>query len=107
MDCKDVSSLISFSPERMTKVSVCETPRLLCDLYCLEPGQEQRPHAHEGSDKTYFVLEGKGKFRIGSEERLLGEGMLVLAPAGSEHAVKNESDQRLLLLVFVAPPPKH
>ena len=102
----DVSKERDFSPEKMKKVSLFDTERLFCDIYCLEPGQEQKPHRHEDSDKVYLVLEGKGRFRIGSDEEELSQNMAVLAPAGVEHGVVNNSKERLAVLVFVAPKPK-
>jgi len=94
-----------FSSEKMKKNNLAETDRFFCDLYCFEPGQEQKPHLHEDSDKIYIVLEGRGVFRIGIEEQELGRDQGVLAPAGIEHGVRNISNQRLTLLVFMAPKP--
>jgi quercetin dioxygenase-like cupin family protein len=94
-----------FSGEKMVKVGLFETERFFCDLYCFKPGQVQKPHTHAGSDKVYVVLEGQGRFRVGEEERELGEGTAVFAPAGIEHGVVNPGPGRLILLVFMAPRP--
>jgi mannose-6-phosphate isomerase-like protein (cupin superfamily) len=94
-----------FSTEKLIKNSLVETSRLFVDLYCLEPGQEQRPHRHEGSDKVYIVLEGRGVFRVGSDEAVLENGEGILAPAGSEHGVLNTGTRRLTVLVCMAPKP--
>lgn len=89
----------------MQKVNLFETERMFTDIYCLEPGQEQKRHAHAGADKIYFVLEGIAHFHIGGEERELGKDEIVLAPSDVEHGVRNESAERLVLLVFMAPNP--
>jgi mannose-6-phosphate isomerase-like protein (cupin superfamily) len=94
-----------FSPDKMRKVNVFDTPRMFCDLYCFEPGQAQTPHRHAGADKVYVVLSGSGHFRIGAEERHAGPGVAVLAPADAEHGVSNPGPQRLEVLVFMAPKP--
>jgi quercetin dioxygenase-like cupin family protein len=94
-----------FSPEKLKKNNLAETPNLFVDLYCLEPGQEQKPHRHTGSDKIYIVLEGRGRFRVGSEESDLENGLGVLAPSGEEHAVRNATNDPLVLLVMMAPKP--
>jgi quercetin dioxygenase-like cupin family protein len=73
-------------------------------MNCLEPGQTQNVHAHEGADKFYFVLEGQGKFTVGDEEREVGAGSLVVAPSGIPHGVTNNTSGRLSLLVTIAPP---
>jgi mannose-6-phosphate isomerase-like protein (cupin superfamily) len=105
VEIKNVKSLQRFLPEKMQKVNLCETERMFADIYCLEPGQEQKRHAHTGADKIYFVLEGTGRFHIGDEERDLGKDEIVLAPADVEHGVRNGSEARLVLLVFMAPNP--
>ncbi|HET6676521.1 MAG TPA: cupin domain-containing protein [Nitrospiraceae bacterium] len=94
-----------FSSEKMKKNNVFQTPRFFCDIYCFEPGQEQKGHVHGEQDKVYVVLEGEGTFQVGSESQILGVGLGTLAPAGEEHGVKNHTNQRLKVLVFVAPNP--
>ena len=105
MQIFDLQKSRSFSPDKLKKNNLADTDRFFCDLYCLEPGQEQKPHLHEASDKIYIVLEGRAWFRIGSEEREIGRDRGVLAPAGIEHGVRNGSSERLVLLVFMAPKP--
>lgn len=94
-----------FDPTKMQKVSLFETPHLFCDVYCLEPGQMQKPHRHEGADKVYAVLEGEVLVRVGSEGEVLEAGAAVLAPAGVDHAVENKGPARAAVLVFMAPKP--
>ena len=104
---KKLSDARQFSPEKMKKNGLFETERLFCDLYCFEPGQSQSPHTHEGSDKIYFVVQGKGRFQIGGEERELGEQEIAIAPSGRRHGVTNPGPDKLVLLVFMAPKPSH
>jgi len=107
MNTHSVDDIRDFRPEKMSKVNLFESLRMFCDVYCLEPGQEQKPHAHAGADKIYYVLEGEGLFTIGSEKAALGAGTAVLAPSGVDHGVRNDSGKRLRLLVFMAPNPSH
>jgi len=102
---KNALAAAAFSPEKMKKVNLFDTARMFCDVYGINPGQEQTAHAHAGSDKVYFVLDGIGKFRVGEEEREVGTGEAVLAPAGAFHGVRNPGPARLTLLVFMAPKP--
>lgn len=95
----------AFSPEKMKKVGLFETGRFFLDLYCLEPGQFQEPHAHHGCDKVYLVVEGTALVRVGDEERDLAPGEAVLAGAGEVHGIANDSDARLVVLTFMSPPP--
>lgn len=94
-----------FSSDKMKKNNIFETERFFCDVYCFEPGQEQKGHVHGEQDKVYLVLEGQGTFQVGSETRTLGAGEGTMAPAGEEHGVKNHTNGRLKVLVFVAPNP--
>ncbi|HUS12088.1 MAG TPA: cupin domain-containing protein [Pyrinomonadaceae bacterium] len=73
-------------------------------LNCLEPGQTQKVHAHDGADKFYFVLQGNGTFTVGDEQTDAGAGTLVIAPSGIAHGVANTANERLSLLVTIAPP---
>jgi len=102
---KDVRATAAFSPEKMKKVNLFDTERMFCDVYGLNAGQEQTAHAHGGSDKVYYVIDGSGQFRIGDDERTVGSGTVVFAPAGSSHAVRNPGPDPLMLLVFMAPKP--
>ena len=102
---RHVPSLVAFSARKMNKVGLVDTPSLFCDAYCFEPGQEQACHRHAVGDKLYYVLEGAGRIRVGAEERAVSAGDLVCAPAGEEHAVRNPSPGRLMLLVVMAPKP--
>ena len=100
-----LSDFQQFSQDKMKKNNLFETSRFFCDVYCLEQGQEQKGHIHGEQDKVYIVLEGQGTFQVGGERQVLGPGQGTMAPAGEEHGVKNDSGQRLKVLVFVAPNP--
>lgn len=105
MNVVNISDYQLFDSEKMKKNSMFQTPRFFCDIYCFEPGQEQKGHIHGEQDKVYLVLEGQGTFQVGSEKQMLDAGQGTLAPAGEEHGVKNHTNQRLKVLVFVAPNP--
>jgi mannose-6-phosphate isomerase-like protein (cupin superfamily) len=94
-----------FRADKMCKTNLFETERMFCDVYGLEPQQIQTGHVHPGSDKVYYVVSGQGMFEVGGEEREVGPGTAVFAPAGVTHAVRNSGAERLVLLVFMAPKP--
>ncbi len=103
MNVVTLADFHQFSSEKMKKNNIFQTDRFFCDVYCFEPGQEQRGHVHDHQDKIYIVLEGQGTFHVGTEQRVLGAGQGTMAPAGEEHGVKNHTGGRLKVLVFVAP----
>ena len=105
MNAQHVLSQKAFNQQKMQKVNLFETARMFCDLYCFEPGQEQKTHTHARADKIYYVLEGCGTFHIDGESEGLGEHSIIMAPAGVEHGVSNTGRERLTLLVYMAPKP--
>jgi len=92
--------------EKFFKTTLWQGTHVMVGLNCLEPGQTQGVHAHDHADKFYFVVSGSGNFDVGTETRAAAAGMLVVAPAGIPHGVRNEGSERLSLLVFIAPPIK-
>ncbi len=107
MSFVNVRERIAFRADKMNKINLFDEAQMFMDVYCLEPGQAQKPHAHAGAAKTYFVLEGEGVFQVGEEERKLGAGHAILAPAGIDHGVRNEGPERLVVLVSMAPNPNY
>jgi quercetin dioxygenase-like cupin family protein len=105
MKVVDVRGAFEFSPEKMKKVSLFDSDNLFCDLYCLEPGQVQKVHSHEGSDKVYYVLQGQGKVTVGTEEKVVSQNEITMAASGEDHGVVNHTDEKLIMLVFMAPKP--
>jgi quercetin dioxygenase-like cupin family protein len=98
---------VQFSLDKMAKVALASTERTLLDLYCVAPGQSQKPHTHGGEDKIYYVLEGTGRFSLGGTEEKLEPGDALVAPSGVEHGLVNDGTEPLLVLVVVSPPPPH
>ena len=94
-----------FDPAKMQKLNLFETERFFCDIYCLLPQQQQKPHAHAAADKVYVVLEGSVMATIGDDQVALHAGDSVLAPAGSTHGITNQGTTPASLLVFMAPRP--
>lgn len=107
MDAVRIAERVGFVEGKMAKHALLATARCQLDLYCLYPGQSQNPHAHPDQDKVYYGVEGVGRIRVGPEERSLEPGTAVLAPAGVEHGLANDGSDPLVVLVFLAPPPRH
>lgn len=105
METSNIRDAISFSGEKLHKNPLFDSERLFYDAYCLMPGQEQKVHTHEGSDKIYYVLEGTASFTVAGEERDLGPGNAVIARAGESHGVRNDTSENAVLLVTMAPRP--
>ena len=94
-----------YSPQKMGKATIFESPRLLVGLNAFEPGQEHALHAHAGQDKVYLVIEGSGLFLLAGEELPMATGDLLVAPENVAHGVRNTGTGRLLVLAILAPAP--
>ena len=102
-----VKDHVRFQADRMAKIALATTARAQLDLYCVAPGQAQTPHRHVDQDKIYYVLEGRGRFRVGADEETVEAGEAVVARAGVEHGLVNDGRVPLVALVVVTPPPPH
>jgi quercetin dioxygenase-like cupin family protein len=96
-----------FSADKMAKIALATTDRTQLDLYCVAPGQSQKAHSHQDQDKIYYVVEGSGRFALGSQEERLSAGEALIAPAGAEHGLVNDGTEPLFVLVVITPPPSH
>jgi quercetin dioxygenase-like cupin family protein len=106
MFAKNVASAATFSPGKMSKTSIVQGSFLFAGLNCFEPGQEHEPHAHEGQDKLYLILEGSGIVQVGEEAELLSAGDAAFAPSGMMHSIRNTGTERLVVMAVLAPPPR-
>ncbi|MGB1657025.1 MAG: cupin domain-containing protein [Longimicrobiales bacterium] len=98
-------SLADFNDARMGKSTIFMSDRMLVGLNAFEPGQEHALHGHADQDKVYHVLEGEGVFLLEERDIEMSAGTMLVAPAGVPHGVRNTSDERLIVLVFMAPAP--
>ena len=105
MFLKNVSGRAEFKPDKMGKSTLAQGDFLFAGLNSFEPGQEHAPHAHEGQDKLYVVLEGAGLVRIGEEAETLSAGDAAFAPAGIVHSIHNSGARRLVVMAVLSPPP--
>lgn len=94
-----------FGSEKMGKTTLFRSERILVGLNAFEPGQEHALHTHEGMDKVYHVLSGRGHFLLEDREVPLEAGTMLVAAEGVPHGVRNSSDDRLVLLVVLSPAP--
>jgi mannose-6-phosphate isomerase-like protein (cupin superfamily) len=94
-----------YDPERMGKSTLFQSDRILLGLNAFEPGQEHRLHAHAGMDKVYYVLAGRGAFLLEGREEPMETGMMLVAPEGVLHGIRNTGSERLLVMAILAPSP--
>jgi quercetin dioxygenase-like cupin family protein len=94
-----------YSPDRMGKSTIFHSQHVMVGLNAFEPGQEHALHAHAGMDKVYHVIEGQGVFLLEAGDVPMQAGVLLVAPEGVPHGIRNTGTDRLLVLTILAPAP--
>lgn len=95
----------AYSPDKMGKSTIYRSDRVMVGLNAFEPGQEHALHAHHEMDKLYQVIEGEGLFLLEDESVPMQAGVLLVAPSGAPHGIRNTGTGRLLVLAILAPAP--
>ena len=103
---KKVEAFVGSREEKFYKTTLFNGEFLMIGLNCFEPGQRQKVHDHADQDKFYYVVSGTGRFTVGEEETDVPPGAVVFAPAGIRHGVTNVGEERLVVLMGIAPPPR-
>jgi mannose-6-phosphate isomerase-like protein (cupin superfamily) len=94
-----------FNPDKMGKATLFQSDRIMVGLNAFEPGQEHKLHAHAGMDKVYQVLSGSGVFLLEEREIDFEPGIMLVAPEGVPHGIRNTGSERLVVLAILAPAP--
>jgi len=94
-----------FNSEKMGKATLFRSDRIMVGLNAFLPGQEHALHAHDRMDKVYQVLTGSGVFLLEDREIAMEPGVLLIAPEGVPHGIRNTGDDRLVVLAILAPAP--
>jgi mannose-6-phosphate isomerase-like protein (cupin superfamily) len=76
-------------------------PLLSVGVYVLSAGgtDPQKPHRE---DEVYYVVRGRARMRIGSEEQVVKAGSVIFVPGAADHRFFDISEE-LEVLVFFAP----
>ena len=53
MEVRLLAAFTQFADDKLKKHNLFATERFFLDVYCLQPKQAQKPHAHAGADKVY------------------------------------------------------
>jgi quercetin dioxygenase-like cupin family protein len=101
MEIAEVDSIATFSSDKYNKIPINGTKGLL-RLLCLGPNQHVPLHKHPKGDEYFFVIQGKGKIKIGNEAEV-ESGAIVRAQANTPHQWKNGTEKLILLSVLISP----
>jgi mannose-6-phosphate isomerase-like protein (cupin superfamily) len=70
-------------------------------------GRATTAHFHREAEELYFFTAGRGRLRIGGEERDVAVGDCAVIPPGAEHKLFNTGEEPLVLLCCCAPAYSH
>jgi mannose-6-phosphate isomerase-like protein (cupin superfamily) len=73
----------------------------------LKPGEEIGMEVHENVDQFFRFEKGTGKVIMDGEEHEVGDGDVVIVPAGTNHNIINTSQTEDLKLYTLYSPPNH
>lgn len=68
------------------------------------PNSQQPFHSHLESEQAYVIVRGEGEMIVGDERQKVGPGAMILIPPGTDHAIRNPSDQTLVYVSAASPP---
>jgi mannose-6-phosphate isomerase-like protein (cupin superfamily) len=71
------------------------------------PGLRTTPHYHPRTEEIYYILEGTGLMRIGSETQAVGPGDAIAIPPGAVHTIRSTGESTLKFLCCCAPGYEH
>ena len=74
-------------------------PAMSAGIYVLPRGGSDRQSPHH-QDEIYYVVRGKAKVRMGSEESSIGPGTVLFVEARAEHRFFAIEEELVLLVVF-------
>ena len=73
----------------------------------LPVGAATQEHYHARTEEIYFLTHGRGRMRLGSEERDVAAGDAIAIPPGVRHKLWNTGSEPLRLLCCCAPAYEH
>jgi mannose-6-phosphate isomerase-like protein (cupin superfamily) len=82
-------------------------PHLQLVVMALQPGEEIGTETHGDGDQFIRVESGTGAAILNGERTELGDGSIVVIPAGTTHNILNTSSSEPLKLYTIYSPPQH
>ena len=89
---------VAYQPGQVVSKTLVQNDTVSMTLFSFDKGEEISTHAAAG-DAMVTVLEGTGRFTVGGEVFLLGEGETLIMPKDIPHAVFGEEAFKMQLIV--------
>ena len=98
MPVVQVREAVNYSKEYPSPNMIFNSAKLRVLVLGLEAGQSIP--AHPSAEAFFYVVEGRGLFTVGEEEKEVGAGSLVVAPDGVKRGMK--ATEKLLVVATQA-----
>lgn len=98
-DTSTIREILSYRNSAIQRQSLAEAT--------VPPGASTQPHYHREAEEIYYILAGRGRMRIGSEEADVKVGDGIAIPPGSVHSISNTGAEDLVFLCCCVPAYEH
>jgi mannose-6-phosphate isomerase-like protein (cupin superfamily) len=99
MDTFELPQLFRDRPAGHNYFELIRVPAMSAGLYVLQPGEPDKQGAHR-EDELYYVVGGRAKIRVGTEDKPVVPGSTIFVPAGTEHHFHSITAELQVLVVF-------
>jgi mannose-6-phosphate isomerase-like protein (cupin superfamily) len=86
---------------------VLYTGKMQLVLMSLKPGEDIPSEVHPEIDQFFRIEQGEAYIKINDEEFNLKDDDIIIIPAGSQHYVKNSSEDKDLKVYTIYTPAEH
>lgn len=93
-----LKDLVEYQDGQVVSKTLVQNERVSMTVFSFDKGEEISTHA-AGGDAMVTVLEGKGRFTVGGQVFILGEGETLIMPKDIPHAVYGEEKFKMQLIV--------
>lgn len=89
---------VAYQKGQVVSKTLVQNELVSVTIFSFDQGEEISTHA-SGGDAMVTVLDGKGRFTIGSQIYYLEQGQTIIMPKDIPHAVYGEEKFKMLLVV--------
>ena len=86
---------------------VLYTGKMQLVLMSLKPGEDIPSEVHPEIDQFFRIEQGEAYIKVDEEEFNLKDDYIIIIPAGSQHYVKNSSEDKDLKVYTIYTPAEH
>ena len=93
-----LKDLVDYQEGQVVSKTLVQNDHVSMTIFSFDQGEEISTHA-SGGDAMVTVLDGTGRFTVGGEVFILGEGETLVMPKDVPHAVYGETRFKMQLTV--------